>query len=88
MKEPVVQLFVRVDAMKYVVAAIGFVVVWAVVAIACGFILETWFQPWHDYLGVSAYLPGIILGILAGVQTWRSSLRVADKQRVQNRKMD
>ncbi len=66
--------------MKYVVAASGFVLVWLVVAIVCGFVMEIIFwSPGDLAFGIGIdwiYVPGIILGLLAGIHSWRASIRM------------
>jgi len=68
--------------MNYVVAGIGFVVVWFVVAIVCSFVMEEILPPPQDN-AVLVFLPGTIVGFFAGLHSWRASLRVAGKKRVQ-----
>jgi hypothetical protein len=67
--------------MKYVVAAISFLFVWFGVALVCGMIMVMVFPtqgPTVVGFGTDwRNLPGTILGIFAGVQSWRVSLRKA-----------
>jgi hypothetical protein len=66
---------------RYVVGIIGFLLVWFVVAVVVGFIV-TFFNPpapGHTVrLGIGfdwRNLPGVILGLLAGIQSFRASVR-------------
>ena len=67
--------------MKWIVAGISFLFVWFGVALICGFVLlMIWPTQGPALVGIGMdwrNLPGTILGILAGVQSWRVSLRKA-----------
>jgi len=68
-------LFVR-----YIVGAIGFLLVWFVVAVIVGVIIGMIFPPPNGYIfaGIGLNwqsLPGTILGLLAGIQSFRASVR-------------
>jgi hypothetical protein len=67
--------------MRYIVAGISFLFVWFGVALICGFILLMVFPTQGPALvGIGMdwrNLPGTILGIWAGVHSWRVSLRKA-----------
>jgi Na+/H+-dicarboxylate symporter len=66
---------------RYIVGAIGFLLVWGVVAIVVGYIVTMFVPPPHGEtirLGVGLdwrNLPGTILGLLAGIQSFRASVR-------------
>ncbi|MGA2604097.1 MAG: hypothetical protein ABSG14_07700 [Verrucomicrobiia bacterium] len=70
--------------MKYVVAAISFLFVWLGVAVVCGMIMVMVFPTQRaTVVGIGGdwrNLPGTILGVLAGVQSWRVSLRKAKEK--------
>jgi hypothetical protein len=66
---------------RYIVGVIGFLLVWFVVAVVVGFVV-TFFMPpangEHIVLGIGLNwrnLPGTILGLLAGIQSFRVSVR-------------
>ena len=66
---------------SYIVGAIGFLLVWFVVAVVVGFIVTIIFPPTNSgttRLGIVfdwRNLPGVILGLLAGIQSFRASVR-------------
>ncbi|HTI97294.1 MAG TPA: hypothetical protein VL527_00215 [Dongiaceae bacterium] len=67
--------------LRYIVGAIGFVLVWFVVAIVVGIGMALLFPPppgTQVLLGIGfdwRNLPGSILGLLAGIQSFRASIR-------------
>jgi hypothetical protein len=67
--------------MRYIVALISFVFVWFGVAIVCGLIMLMLFPTQRPVLvGIGMdwrNLPGTLLGVLAGAQSWRAALRKA-----------
>ncbi len=71
---------------RYVVAAIGFLLVWFVVAIIIGFIMVLIFPVSGNRLAMVGIggdwrnIPGTILGLLAGIQSFRASVRAAKKK--------
>jgi hypothetical protein len=66
--------------MKYFVAASGFVLVSFTVAVVCEVLLEILFPSEYDIPSVDwKYIPATILGILAGIHSWRASIRMACK---------
>jgi hypothetical protein len=66
---------------RYIVGIIGFLLVWFVVAVVVGFIITFFVPPANDErvaLGIGLNwrnLPGTILGLLAGIQSFRVSVR-------------
>jgi hypothetical protein len=71
---------------RYIVGAIGFLLVWIVVAAVVGYVVWMFFPPsteqragtQHIYIGIGLdwrNLPGTILGLLAGIQSFRVSVR-------------
>lgn len=65
---------------RYIVAAIGFLLVWFVVAVLVGLVIAVIFPPpgrlWSAGIGLGwRNLPGTILGLLAGIQSFRASVR-------------
>jgi hypothetical protein len=74
--------------MKYVIAVIGFLVVSVVMAFACGLIMETLLPAEYPIPGVGIdwkFLPGIVIGLLGGAQSWQASLRVVQKRHTRKR---
>ena len=70
---------------RYIVGAIGFLLVWFVVAVVVGLGMAMLFPPGRGYFmaGISLdwrNLPGTILGLLAGVQSFRTSVRGPKKK--------
>jgi uncharacterized membrane protein (DUF485 family) len=71
---------------RYVVGVIGFLLVWFVVAVVVGFIVTFFVAPAHGEtvkLGLGLdwrNLPGTILGLLAGIQSFRASVREPKKK--------
>jgi Na+/H+-dicarboxylate symporter len=70
---------------RYVVGAVGFLLVWFVVAVVIGLGMAMLFPPGRGnfMVGVSLdwrNLPGTILGLLAGVQSFRASVRGPKKK--------
>ena len=71
---------------RYIVGAIGFLLVWGVVAIVIGYIVTMFVPPPHGEtvkLGVFLdwrNLPGTILGLLAAIQSFRASVRDSKKK--------
>jgi hypothetical protein len=59
--------------LRYVVGVLGLLIVWFVVAVVVDFIFLL-FYPETLRFGIG-YLPGIILGLLAGIQSFRASVR-------------
>ena len=72
----------------YIVGVIGFLLVWFVVAVVVGLVVTFFFPPTHGEmvrLGIGLQwrnLPGDILGLLAGIQSFRASVRMAQKKDV------
>jgi hypothetical protein len=70
---------------RYVVGVIGFLLVWFVVAVVVGLVVTFFFPPAHGEmvrLGIGLQwrnLPGDILGLLAGIQSFRASVREPKK---------
>ncbi len=67
-------------AVRYVVGAISFLIVWIGVAVVIGFAISLMFPPTDGRFGVGIgtdlrNLPGTILGILAGIHSFRASVR-------------
>jgi hypothetical protein len=68
-------------AVRYIVGAIGFLLVWFVVAVIVGFVVTFFVPPAngeHIMLGIGfnwRNLPGTILGLFAGIQSFRASVR-------------
>jgi hypothetical protein len=66
---------------RYIVGAIGFLLVWFVVAVVIGFVVTFFIPPTngeHTVIGIGfnwRNLPGTILGLLAGIQSFRVSVR-------------
>ena len=65
---------------RYVVGIIGFLLVWCVVAIVIGLVMAFLFPPTGDraMVGIGMdwrNLPGTVLGLLAGVHSFRASIR-------------
>ena len=66
---------------RYIVGAIGFLLVWFVVAVIVGVIMGMIFPPpsgGYIFAGIGLNwqsLPGTILGLLAGIQSFRVSVR-------------
>jgi hypothetical protein len=71
--------------MRYIVGFIGFLLVWFVVAVLVGFIVTFFIPPADGHivqLGIGMdwrNLPGTILGLLAGIQSFRASVRPKKK---------
>ena len=70
---------------RYIVGAIGFLLVSFVVAMMVGFIVIFFFPPANGervMLGLGLdwrNLPGTVLGLLAGIQSFRASVRDPNK---------
>jgi Na+/H+-dicarboxylate symporter len=70
---------------RYIVGIIGFLLVWVVVAIIIGVIVALLFPPPPGdrfLVGVGMNwrnLPGTVLGLLAGIQSFRASTRAPKK---------
>jgi Na+/H+-dicarboxylate symporter len=67
-------------AVRYIVGVIGFFFVWLVVAVVVGLGMAILFPPGRGNFmaGISLdwrNLPGTILGLLAGIQSFRRSVR-------------
>ena len=64
---------------RYIVGAIGFILVGGMVAIVIGFIMALLFPPSDRFIvGVGMdwrNLPGTVLGLLAGIHSFRVSIR-------------
>ena len=78
-------LRVTMKPVRYIVGAVGFVFVWFVIAVVIGLGMALLFPPGRgDFMaGVSLdwrNLPGTILGLLAGIQSFRASVRGSKKQ--------
>jgi len=75
--------------MKYIVAGISFLFVWVGVAVICGFIMLMVFPTQGQALvGIGMdwrNLPGTILGIWAGLHSWRVSLRKVQEKEAKKR---
>lgn len=74
-----------VNPVRYIVGAIGFLLVWFVVAVVIGIGMAMLFPPPGDTFmaGISPdwrNLPGTILGLFAGVQSFRASVRGPKKK--------
>ncbi len=74
-----------VKPVRYIVGAIGFILVWFVVAVVIGMGMAMLFPPPGGIFmaGISLdwrNLPGTILGLLAGVQSFRASVRGPKKK--------
>jgi hypothetical protein len=71
---------------RYIVGAIGFLLVWGVVAIVVGLIVTMFVPPPHGEavkLGVFLdwrNLPGTILGLLAAIQSFRALVKEPKKK--------
>jgi len=70
---------------RYIVGAIGFLLVWFVVAIVIGFIMALIFpvpggQTMVGIGGGWRNIPGTVLGLLAGIQSFRASIRASKKK--------
>jgi len=71
---------------RYIVGAIGFLLVWLVVAVVVGFIVTFFIPPTDGHivrLGIGMdwrNLPGTILGLFAGIQSFRASVREPRKR--------
>jgi hypothetical protein len=67
-------------AFRYVVGAVGFLLVWLVVAVGVGLITALIFPSpgSRAFAGIGLdwrNFPGTILGLLAGIQSFRASVR-------------
>jgi hypothetical protein len=74
-----------VKPVRYIVGAIGFLLVWFVVAIVIGMGMAMLFPPPGGRFMVGMgrdwrNLPGTILGLLAGIQSFRRSIRGPKKK--------
>ena len=73
-------------AVRYIVGVIGFVLVWFVVAVFFVTLMDQILLPhgsgpvMEGIELVLRYLPGIILGLLAAIQSFRASIRDPKKQ--------
>ena len=70
---------------RYIVGAIGFLLVWFVVAVVVGLLVALVFPPpsGRAFTGIGwdwRNLPGTILGLLAGIQSFRASVRGPKKK--------
>ena len=71
---------------RYIVGAIGFLLVWFVVAVVIGLVMAMLFPPPSGRLVMAGIgldwrnLPGTILGLFAGVQSFRASVRGSKKK--------
>jgi hypothetical protein len=70
---------------RYIVGAIGFLIVWFVVAVVIGFIVEMAVGPagGRSFAGIGLdwqNLPGTLIGLVAGVQSFRVSVREPKKK--------
>jgi hypothetical protein len=71
---------------RYIAGAIGFLLVWFVVAVVVGFIVTFFVPPANSQtvrLGIGIdwrNLPGTILGLLAGIQSFRVSVKGSKKK--------
>src|ERR1035437_7025686 len=78
-------LSVIMKPVRYIVGAVGFLIVWFVVAVVIGFIMEIVFGPagGRSFVGIGLdwqNLPGTLIGLLAGVQSFRASVREPKKK--------
>lgn len=71
---------------RYIVGAIGFLLVWFVVAVVIGLLMAMLFPPPAGRLVMAGInfdwrnLPGAILGLFAGIQSFRASVRGPKKK--------
>ena len=71
---------------RYIVGAIGFLLVWFVVAVVVGAIMAMIFQRPGERVVMAGIgldwrnIPGTILGALAGVQSFRASIKERKKK--------
>jgi Na+/H+-dicarboxylate symporter len=71
---------------RYIVGAIRFLLVWSVVAVVIGYAMVFFFHPplgEHIVIGAGSSwrnLPGTILGLLAGIQSFRASVEESRKK--------
>lgn len=81
-------------AIRYIVGVIGFILVWFVVAVVVAFIINQMFPVPRDASGnIQAVrigiglgwrnLPGTILGLMAGIQSFRASVGASRKPKDQ-----
>jgi hypothetical protein len=68
--------------MRYIVAGVGFLLVWIVIAVVVGLAMLYIFPPRQPAVMVGIgtdwrNLPGTVLGFFAAAHSWRSSLRIA-----------
>ena len=71
-------------AVRYIVGTVGFLLVWFVVALVIGFVVALLFpEPGGQVrIGIGTgwrNLPGTLLGLLAGIQSFRRSIREPKK---------
>ena len=70
---------------RYIVGAIGFLLVWLAVAVVVGLVVALVFPPpgGRAFTGINfgwRNLPGTVLGLLAGIQSFRASVRGPKKK--------
>lgn len=81
------------NSLRHVVAAIIFLVIWAGLAFVFGLVMDVDFPPRGPKLvlgGIDVdwrFLPGAVLGFLAGVYCWRASLRWWKRKRLRSKPM-
>ena len=72
------------NIMRYVAGVIGFLLCWVVVVFFVGLAMILVFPPNHEHVLVGLglnwrNLPGTILGLLAGIHSFRASTRAPHK---------
>ncbi len=70
---------------RYIVGVLGFLLIWLFVAVIIGIVMITIFPPGRHAIAVGIGLnwrniPGTVLGILAGRQSFRASVRGRKKR--------
>ena len=69
----------EIGVLKYIVAGISFVIVFVFVALIVGYIVAIIIRPEGSVtigIGTRVYdLPGTLLGLFAGVYSWKTALR-------------
>lgn len=71
---------------RYIVGAVGFLLVWGFVAAAVNVLVTFFISPGHhDFAGPGLGwnwrdLPGHLLGLFAGIQSFRASVRVPQEK--------
>ena len=88
LEEKAAEAFVesKVKAVRYIVGIIGFLLVWCVVAVVIGAIMAMVFPRSGEHsvmVGIGLdwrNIPGTILGALAGLQSFRASIKESKKR--------